>query len=140
MTQTSWEKGTRAQVIIEYDSPAYNVLSTECQLPPNRTAPSSLDTPLQIAREAVQQKPAGSLAFTNDGAAADPASLGVAVLIANWTGQNDADYASAASQELDFLLNHAPRTSARAISHRNDKVQLVSLCPIAVGPSRARKT
>lgn len=124
--QASWERGTRAQVLIEYDAPKYNVLSTKCEFPPPAVTDNSLSTPFQIAQSAVASKPANSLTLVEDGSAADPASLGPVVLLANWTGQAGADYRAAAEDQLDFLLNHAPRTSDGAISHRNDKVQLWS--------------
>lgn len=123
----SWEMGTRAQVIIEYDADPYDVLSTAASVPPDTTDISSLGTPLQIASSVVKAKPANQEPLVNDGSAADPASLGVVVLIANWTGQHDADYSGAAASQLDYLLNKAPRTSQGAISHRADKVQLVRL-------------
>ena len=61
-----------------------------------------------------------------DGAAADPASIGVCVLIANWTGQDagQVDYAGAATDQLNYLLQDVPRTSDGAISHRVSQVQL----------------
>jgi len=59
-----------------------------------------------------------------DGSAADPASIGVAVLLANWTGKNDHDYDQAAEQQLQYLLRNTPRTSDGAISHRVSQVQL----------------
>ena len=59
-----------------------------------------------------------------DGSAADPASIGVSVLLANWTGQGGLDYAGAAKDQLDFLLLSVPRTSDGAISHRVSQVQL----------------
>ncbi|KAL4076573.1 Six-hairpin glycosidase-like protein [Scleroderma yunnanense] len=65
----------------------------------------------------------------NDGAAGDPASIGVAVLLTNWTGQGKVDgldYAEAARDQLEFLLMNVPRTSDGAISHRTDEVQLWS--------------
>ncbi|KIM24693.1 hypothetical protein M408DRAFT_26810 [Serendipita vermifera MAFF 305830] len=126
VARQSWELGTRAQVLIEYDSKDYDVLSSDASIPPNTRAPSSLNTPLSIARSVVQSKPQSQLTLVDDGSAADPAALGVVVLIANWTGQRDADYGTAASQQLEYLLNRAPRTSTGAISHRNDKVQLWS--------------
>lgn len=121
----SWENGTRAQVLIEYNSDEYDVLSTQASIPPGAVAPSSLATPLSIARFTVQHKPAGILPLTQDGSVGDPASLGVIVLIANWTGQRDEEYGQAASEQLEYLLTKAPRTSNGAISHRNDQVQLV---------------
>lgn len=62
----------------------------------------------------------------NDGAVGDPASIGPAVLLANWTKTdltNNA-YSIAAGEQLDYLLNHAPRTPQGAISHRTDQAQL----------------
>ncbi len=64
---------------------------------------------------------------TNGEAAADPASIGVAVLLANWTGQGASDgldYAGAAQSQLDYLLERVPRSSSGAISHRVENVQL----------------
>lgn len=117
--------GTRAQVIIEYDADEYDVLSTNAHIPPDRDAPPALDTALQIAQTTVQNKPVNIKPLWNDGSAADPASLGVVVLLANWTGQDGQDYASAAAAQLDYLLNNAPRTPEGAISHREEKTQLV---------------
>ena len=52
--------------------------------------------------------------------------LGVCVLLRNWTlPQNEnAPYATAASEQLDYLLNVAPRAPNGAISHRESQVQL----------------
>ena len=63
----------------------------------------------------------------NGGAAGDPPSIGVAVLLANWTGagaRDGLDYAGAAQKQLEFLLEKVPKTSDGAISHRNEQVQL----------------
>lgn len=59
-----------------------------------------------------------------DGSAADPASLGVCVLIANWTKAGDLDYAGAAKSQIDYLFTKVPRTSDGAISHRESQLQL----------------
>ncbi|PPQ86599.1 hypothetical protein CVT24_009649, partial [Panaeolus cyanescens] len=62
-----------------------------------------------------------------DGSAADPASIGVCVVLANWTGRGETDgldYAGAAKDQLDFLLERVPRTADGAISHRVSEVQL----------------
>jgi len=44
-------------------------------------------------------------------AAADPASIGPVVLLANWTQPPDSGqtYVDAAAAQLDYLLNTAPR-------------------------------
>ena len=67
-----------------------------------------------------------------DGSAADPASNGITMLLANWTGQSTpdsvnegVDYATAAKSQLDFLYSdNVPKTSDGAISHRTSQVQL----------------
>jgi len=59
-----------------------------------------------------------------DGSAADPASIGVCVLIANWTKAGDLDYAGAAKSQIDYLFTMVPRTSDGAISHRLSQLQL----------------
>jgi len=53
----------------------------------------------------------------------DPASMGVAVLLANQTLKN-ATYAKAAFEQLYYLLDVAPRAPNGAISHRASQVQL----------------
>ena len=61
-----------------------------------------------------------------DASAADPASIGVSVLLANWTKQDSSqiDYAGAATDQLEYLLYKVPHTSDGAISHRVSQVQL----------------
>lgn len=69
-----------------------------------------------------------------DGAAGDPASIGVAVLLANWTGLQGADYAGAATAQMRYLMNSVPKTSDGAISHRVSEVQLWSDSTFMVPP------
>jgi hypothetical protein len=83
------------------------------------------------------------MALLGDPAVGDPASkrihvniqsglnlhclgIGGAVLLANWTKTNLSDntYGYAASQQLRYLLDYAPRTQSGAISQRTDQVQL----------------
>lgn len=80
-----------------------------------------------ISNRAVANKNAvGPQPFMPDGSAGDPASIGMCVLLANWTKQDagQIDYAGAAKDQLDFLLQDTPRTSDGAISHRVSEVQL----------------
>lgn len=90
-----------------------------------------MSTILGIAKSVVSNRGAsnGPQPLMNEGSAADPASLGMVVLLANWTGQglNDGlDYAAAATGQLDFLFEDVPKTSDGAISHRTEEVQLWS--------------
>lgn len=96
--------------------------------------PDSLTTALvpffAIARNVVSKRGSATGVeplILNDGSAGDPASIGMSVLLANWTGQangNGSDFASAARDQLDFVLNVAPRTPDGAISHRVSIIQL----------------
>lgn len=94
---------------------------------------SGLNTVLEIARTIVANRSLSNGNFTGpqpliqDASAGDPASIGVAVLLANWTGKgvvDGLDYAGAARDQLDFLFQKAPKSMDGAISHRIDQVQL----------------
>jgi hypothetical protein len=71
-----------------------------------------------------------------DGSAGDPASVGIAVLLANWTQQqqDNEDYARAATAQVDYLLGpKVPKTIDGAISHRVDQLQLWYASPPSPG-------
>ncbi|CAE6451774.1 unnamed protein product [Rhizoctonia solani] len=120
----SWELGTRTQTLLELDTPSFSVSSED--FPPPRSAPDSLDDVIGIARSIVQSKTNGELPLMEDGSAADPASNGVGVLLANWTGASGGNYGQAAADQLSFLLSFTPRAPNGAISHRADQAQLWS--------------
>ncbi|KAF8717401.1 Glycosyl Hydrolase Family 88, partial [Rhizoctonia solani] len=122
--QLSWELGTRIQTLLELDTPSFSVFSED--FPPPRNAPNSLDDVIGISRNIVQSKTTGELPLMPDGSAADPASNGVGVLIANWTGASGGNYAQAAADQLTYLLTITPRAPNGAISHRADEAQLWS--------------
>ncbi|KAF9003064.1 Six-hairpin glycosidase-like protein [Cyathus striatus] len=133
----SWELGTRTQTILEYNATTYSVFSHNA-LPPPRQLPSDVHDAMQpffqIAREVVQNRSesngniSGPQPLIQDGSAADPSSIGMSVLIANWTSQDSGsvDYATAATDQLNFLLTKVPRASDGTISHRVSEVQLWS--------------
>ncbi|KZV68803.1 Six-hairpin glycosidase [Peniophora sp. CONT] len=125
----SWEVGTLAEALLELEWPALSVYGagTADVHPPligeGNTTASDVFT---LATNTLASKPADSLALVaNDGAVGDPASIGPAVLLANWTLSN-ATYGAAAQAQRDYLLNYAPRTDGGAISQRTDQVQLWS--------------
>ncbi|KAH8105379.1 Six-hairpin glycosidase-like protein [Cristinia sonorae] len=131
----SWELGTMAQALIEYDTPSYSVTNGSAVPPPQSNPPTSLDEVFGVTKTVVAGRAksngdlTGAQPLIQDGSAADPASLGVAVLLANWTGRgavDGVDYAQAAEDQLSYLLNQVPRTSDGAISHRVSEVQLWS--------------
>ncbi|WVQ75720.1 hypothetical protein IAR50_005350 [Cryptococcus sp. DSM 104548] len=133
----SWENGTKAQAILESTYPSLSIFSPLSPLPlPSSLASSDVSEILSIAQVTLQQRPAtntsvearGGSTLLQDDAAGDPASLGVAVLLANASsGDAQVDgvgYGEAAEAELNYLLYDVPRTSAGAISHRADQTQL----------------
>ena len=132
----SWELGTRSQAILELNVSAYSVFSST-SLPPPSTIPSSLTSPLApffaIAKSVVSNRTISNNKTVGpqplipaDGSAGDPASIGMCVLLANWTMQDagQIDYAGAAQDQLDYLFQDVPMTSDGAISHRVSEVQL----------------
>lgn len=115
--------------------PSFSVLapSFRCPLPSSVKASvnASLADVYTIAQNAVAALPAppsngtGQPLFLGDLSAGDPASIGVAVLIANWTRLGGLDYAGAATAQLEYLFGpEVPKTSDGAISHRVEQVQL----------------
>ncbi|KAH9059660.1 glycoside hydrolase family 105 protein [Lactarius vividus] len=133
----SWELGVRAQALLELSTPSFSVLTSSVPLPPPPFLNSSLSDTLAdvftIARNAVAALPpppsngTGQPLVLRDGSAGDPASIGIAVLISNWTGLVDEDYAAAATAQVEYLYGPAvPKTGDGAISHRVSEVQLWS--------------
>jgi len=130
MLRYSWEHGTRAQALLELDSPRYSVTTPGAKLPPsNANPPSSLNDVFTIARNVVSELgPTGNTPkpFVNDGSAGDPPSVGVAVILADWTNQQSSDgqnYAQAIRNQFNYLYT-VPMTSDGAISHRVSGLQL----------------
>lgn len=140
-----WEYGTRLQALLELSTPELSVLtqpnastgSTISVPPPSTSPPSSLSTVLDVVATIIanrsqtissQKLSEPQSFFPSDGAAGDPASVGVAALLANYTGQKNDSYdpLAAAQSQLQFLLEKVPRAENGAISHRVSEVQLWS--------------
>ncbi|KAG2135567.1 Six-hairpin glycosidase-like protein [Suillus cothurnatus] len=132
----SWEYGTRAEALLELNAPTYSVVSFNA-VPPPHTIPSNITSALgevfTIAHNIVVAQSLSNIAgpqpLMADTSAGDPASIGVAVLLANWTGQGALDglnYAGAARDQLEYLFQNVSKTSDGAISHRIDQLQLWS--------------
>ncbi|KAK4686019.1 hypothetical protein P7C73_g4107, partial [Tremellales sp. Uapishka_1] len=126
----SWENGTKAEAMIEKEYSYLSVFSTSDPFPPSASSKKIKDL-VAVAQTTLENRPAGneSSSLLSDGAAGDPASLGIAVLIANAsesasTQVNGVTYGQAALSELNYLLYVVPKSSTGAISHRADQVQL----------------
>ncbi|KAF8556640.1 hypothetical protein OG21DRAFT_1554694 [Imleria badia] len=134
----SWEYGTRSEVLLEYNASSYSVLSSSAVPPPKQIPPdlaSGLSDVFAIAHMIVANRSisngnvTGPQPLIQDTSSGDPASIGVAVLLANWTGQGASDgldYSGAAQDQLEFLFQNVSKTPDGAISHRMDQVQLWS--------------
>ncbi|KZS88469.1 hypothetical protein SISNIDRAFT_497917 [Sistotremastrum niveocremeum HHB9708] len=127
----SWELGTRTEALLELQSPSFSVFSSQPIPPPSSltsSANSSLSTIFNISLTVVNARPNDTAdaqpLFAKDTAAGDPCSMGVAVLLSNWTGAQGADFGGAAEQQLRFILEDVPKTSDGAISHRVSELQL----------------
>ncbi|EIW72178.1 hypothetical protein M231_01851 [Tremella mesenterica] len=133
----SWENGTEAEAILQYKYPQYSVFSSSNPFPSSLSQGDFQDV-FNIAQVTLNNRPSANNASANttsasllkDGAAGDPASLGISVLLANVSSGNaqvkGVGYGTAAEEELNYLLNDVPKSSSGAISHRADQVQLWS--------------
>ncbi|KAG2155213.1 Six-hairpin glycosidase-like protein [Suillus bovinus] len=132
----SWEYGTRIEALLELNAPTYSVMSFNA-IPPPHSIPSNISSALgevfTIAHNIVAARSLSNITgpqpLIADTSAGDPASIGVAVLLANWTGQGALDslnYAGAAQDQLDFLFQNVSRTTDGALSHKVDQLQLWS--------------
>ena len=131
----SWEYGTQCQTLVELDTPSFSVLN-DTRLPPAHYAPASLHAVFDIITEIVESRSRkmreGNYEgpqpfFPDEGSSADPASIGVASIIADWTGQStdEVNFGEAAQAQMDFLWSsQVPKTADGAISHRREEVQL----------------
>jgi hypothetical protein len=78
--------------------------------------------------------PKPEVLLAGDESAADPASIGAAVALANWTGQGSdgLNYSAAANSQFEYLLTSVPKTGDGAISHRTTVVCLLIAFSITV--------
>jgi hypothetical protein len=130
----SWELGTRSLALLSLDVPPYSPFNPKQSLPPPSKIPSNVNSDLQPVIQIAQSTVSASLADPNTslprplvrtGAVGDSASIGTAVLIANWTHQPGLDYNDAAEQQLAFLYSdNVAKTPDGAWSHRPEQLQL----------------
>ncbi|KAJ7045829.1 hypothetical protein C8F04DRAFT_940064, partial [Mycena alexandri] len=115
----SWEFGTAAEALLEVESPLLSVFGAS-PFPVPAIDPST--NPSLAYALAKIPFPFGSHGLSNgDGAVGDPASLGVAAVM---IGKTKASYAAAAQQEINYIINLAPRWPNGAISQRADVAEL----------------
>ncbi|KAF7321143.1 hypothetical protein HMN09_00202400 [Mycena chlorophos] len=114
-----WEFGTAIEALLELDTPAYSVFGPS-PFPVPALDPASV--PALAYAQAKIVLGTGAFALDNgDGAAGDPASLGVG---ATMLGKTNQTFADAAAGEIEYLLANVPRWVNGAISHRADVAEL----------------
>ncbi|SGY79139.1 BQ5605_C008g05053 [Microbotryum silenes-dioicae] len=120
----SWEIGAHIQALLEYD---YPVLAVFFDTYPDLMQDTIYPYPvMSLVGSVVSRKAPKSLQLMPDGSAADPASIGVATIMANYSMRtgNRAQFGTAAEDQLEALLLHTPRLADGAISHRADELSL----------------
>lgn len=144
--RASWEQGTAQSALLEYDAGSWSVFAGgHGNGPPYRPGFQPSETPdgvplavLSMAyHSATAQDGMGKLGMSitgdenmTDGSALDSASCGDGVLLAAFVAKQinatRGFWINAAQDQLDYVLNEAPRTEAGAISHRTRTVALWS--------------
>lgn len=135
----SWELGIATEALLELDEPELSVYG-ESPFPPPYALPK--DSPIvMIAKKCVSifsteqwlnefdcsivdNKPNNTQALMTDDAAGDPASNGIAVILAGMTWGQDRRFPADAEDQLSHLLCEVPRAPNGAISHRESEAQL----------------
>ncbi|KAI2617351.1 hypothetical protein GGR54DRAFT_203802 [Hypoxylon sp. NC1633] len=116
----SWEYGTFSEALLEWYNPSFSVFG-------NNTFPGGEIPVLQVGTTKSLSYAEPHIVTNSDtlvgadGAAGDPASLGVSAIL---IGQTEPDYLAAAGRQVDHLLNAVPRWSNGAISHRESVAEL----------------
>ncbi|KZT20057.1 hypothetical protein NEOLEDRAFT_1036442, partial [Neolentinus lepideus HHB14362 ss-1] len=137
----SWEIGTHTEALTEFLTPSYSIFSSS-SIPLSSSQftygpPSSLDPILTLAHSVIANRSTsndnaqGPQPFMQDTATSNPVSIGVAVLIANWTGYTGyggaEDYVGVAWDQVDYLFSGSmPKMSDGAILHHVSQLQLWS--------------
>jgi len=109
----SWEFGAGAEALLELHNPELSVFG-----PKPFPVPASNNTQIRALSYAKSNIVLGTgynALYSREGAAGDPASLGVSAVM---LGKTESIYANAANQTVEGLLQDVPRFSNGAISHR----------------------
>lgn len=118
LASRSWEFGTCAEALLELKDPNFSVFSPQA-FPHNALpAPSAQIASLRYAKPHISTN--STTLVDGDGAAGDPASLGVSAIL---IGRSDLAYDQAAQRQKTHLLQQVPRFPNGAISQRDSNVE-----------------
>ncbi|KAK8087844.1 hypothetical protein PG997_002805 [Apiospora hydei] len=116
----SWEYGTFAEALLEWHHPQYSVFGPD-PFPNGKVPVLQVDDVQSLAYAKPHIWTNQSTLVDGDGAAGDPASLGVSAIL---IGQTQPAYLAAAGRQMDHLLTAVPRWPNGAISHREAVAEL----------------
>ncbi|KAF5318467.1 hypothetical protein D9619_010640 [Psilocybe cf. subviscida] len=109
----SWEFGTASEALLELFDGPISVYGAH-PFPVPKVAPAKSQSLTYAQSKIVIGTPPNGLS-DGDGAAGDPASLGVSAVL---LGKTNATFAAAATAEAEYLVSQVPRFWNGAISHR----------------------
>ncbi|KAI0006569.1 hypothetical protein F4779DRAFT_558454 [Xylariaceae sp. FL0662B] len=116
----SWEYGTFAEALLEWYNPNYSVFSSD-PFPDGKIPVVQVSDVRSLSYAEPHIVTNSSTLVGADGAAGDPASLGVSAIL---IGQSQPEYLSAAERQVQHLLTDVPRWANGAISHRESVAEL----------------
>lgn len=116
----SWEYGTLAQALLEWNSPEISVFGAD-PFPDGQIPSVSVDDTPSLSYAISHISTDGDTLVNGDGSAGDPASLGVPAIM---IGQTDQAYLDAAGRQVAHLTDSVPRWENGAISHRENVAEL----------------
>ncbi|KAI0378368.1 hypothetical protein F5Y04DRAFT_148823 [Hypomontagnella monticulosa] len=116
----SWEYGTFAEALLEWYNPDASVFGKN-PFPDGKVPVLQVGNTRSLSYVEPHISTTSNTLVNGDGAAGDPASLGVSAIL---IGQTQPDYLSAADRQVQHLLNDVPRWSNGAISHRESVAEL----------------
>ncbi|OTB14859.1 hypothetical protein K445DRAFT_384246 [Daldinia sp. EC12] len=116
----SWEYGTFAEALLEWYTPSASVFGDD-PFPDGKIPVLQVDSTPSLSYVKPHISITSDTLVGSDGAAGDPASLGVSAIL---IGQTQQDYLSAAGRQVNHLLTAVPRYSNGAISHRESVAEL----------------
>ncbi|KAH8900780.1 hypothetical protein GQ53DRAFT_863470 [Thozetella sp. PMI_491] len=116
----SWEYGAFTEALLEWYNPTYSVFGNN-PFPDFKVPVLSVNDTTALSYIKPHIVTNATTLVGADGAAGDPASLGVGAIL---IGQTEPEYLSAAGRQVDHLLTAVPRWPNGAISHRESVAEL----------------
>ncbi|KAK7754886.1 hypothetical protein SLS62_003200 [Diatrype stigma] len=116
----SWEYGTFAEALLEWYDPSSAVFGAD-PFPGGKIPVLQVNQTRSLAYAEPHISTNSTTLVDGDGAAGDPASLGVSAIL---IGQTDDTFLAAAERQVQHLLDDVPRWANGAISHRESVAEL----------------